>query len=118
MTAAMLGSCMDQECEESLSMSSEEELIFSAASGDTGAKLKLVKAYMDLVVEVASQYASAIGLPFPQMVQAGVLSVIKAADRSHFSRQSEFVDLVREEFTSAVEERYMQTKISEMDLNC
>ena len=86
-------------------MSGEEEaeLIFRVASGDVEAKLQLVKEHLDLVVEIAAMYASETGKPFPQMVQAGTLAVIKAADEFHSSRQFGFAGYVRDEIVRAME---------------
>ena len=86
-------------------MSEEEEmgLILRAASGDAEARLKLVKDHLNLVVEIAAIHASETGRPFSQMVQAGTLAVIKAADEFHHSQQLEFADYVRHEITRAME---------------
>ena len=86
-------------------MSEEEEmgLILRVASGDAEARLKLVKDHLSLVVEIAAMYASETGRPFPQMVQAGTLAVIKAADDFHSSQQLGFADYLRYEITRAME---------------
>jgi len=87
-------------------MSEEEktELLCRAVLGDVEAKLELVKEHLDLVVEVAAEYASETGRPFSQMVQAGTLGVIKAANTFHHPQQIEFVDHVRQEVIRAIEE--------------
>ena len=79
------------------------ELVYRAASGDVEAKLELVKDHLDLVVGLAAGYAIEAGKPFSQMVQAGTLAVIKAADEFYHSQQMGFDHHVRYEIMRAME---------------
>ncbi len=82
----------------------EIELLRRVCLGDAEAKLQLVKAYLSLVVELAAGYASKTGIPFSQMVKAGTMAVIKAADDFHCSQEIEFNDHMILYVTRAMEE--------------
>jgi len=82
----------------------ETELLRRACLGDAKAKLQLVKKHLDLVVELAAGYAAETGKAFPQMVQAGTMAVIRAADDFHCSQEAEFSDHLTLHITRAIEE--------------
>ncbi len=82
----------------------ETELLRRACLGDAKARLQLVRDYLDLVVELAAEYAAETGRAFPQMVQAGTMAVIKAADDFHCSQEVEFSDHLALHITRAIEE--------------
>jgi DNA-directed RNA polymerase sigma subunit (sigma70/sigma32) len=79
------------------------ELLYRVASGDVEAKLQLVKEYLDLVVELAAGYASETGRPFSQMVKAGTLAVIKAANSFDYPQGIGFADHMRLQVIRAIE---------------
>ena len=80
------------------------EMLRRACLGDVEAKLQLVKEHLNLVVELAAGYASRTGRPFPLMVKAGTIAVVKAADDFHCSQQVAFDDHVRTHVTRAMED--------------
>ena len=82
----------------------ETELLRRACLGDAEARLQLVKQHLNLVVEFAAGYAAKTGRPFSQMVKAGTIAVIKAADDFHCSQEIEFSDHVMLHVTRAMEE--------------
>ena len=79
------------------------EMLRKACLGDVEAKLQLVKGRLSLVVELATGYASSTGRPFPLMVKAGTMAVIRATDDFHCSHQVAFDDHVRTHVTRAME---------------
>lgn len=81
----------------------ETELLRQACLGDAKARLQLVKDYLDLVVELAAEYAAETGRAFPQMVQVGAMAVMKAADDFHCSQEIEFSDHLALHITRAIE---------------
>jgi DNA-directed RNA polymerase sigma subunit (sigma70/sigma32) len=80
----------------------EMELLHRACSGDAEAKLQLVKNHLNLVVELAAGCAAQTGKPFPQMVQAGALAVIRAAGEFDQSQQVGFGDYVKSEIARVI----------------
>ena len=82
----------------------ETELLRRACLGDAEARLQLVKEYLNLVVEFAAIYSANTGIPFSQMVQAGTVAVVKAADDFRCSQHSEFGDYVKLHVTKAMED--------------
>jgi len=88
----------------SLMMEGEEtELIFRACSGDAGARLRLVKYYLNIVVETAGIFASETGAPFDVMVQAGTMAVMRAAYGYDLSQQIAFAEVVKSEILRAMD---------------
>lgn len=84
----------------------EIELLHRVCSGDAEAKLQLVKNHLSLVVELAAGCAAQTGKPFPQIVQAGALAVIRAADEFDQSQQVEFGDYVKREIARVIGNYY------------
>ncbi len=82
----------------------EIELLRRVCLGDAEARLQLVKMHLNLVVELGAGYATKTGMPFSQMVKAGTLAVIKAADDFHCSQEIEFSDHVILHVTRVMEE--------------
>ena len=82
------------------------KLLQRACSGDVGARLQLVKRHLSLVVELAACCSAETGKPFPQMVQAGALAVVKAADEFDQSQQVAFGDYVESEITRVIGNYY------------
>ncbi len=82
----------------------ETELLRRVCLGDAEARLQLVKAYLNLVVELAAGCASKTGIPFSQMVKVGTTAVIKAADDFQCSQEIEFSDHMILHVTRAMEE--------------
>ena len=80
------------------------EMLRRACLGDVKAKLRLVKEHLNLVAELAAGYASRTGRPFPLMVKAGTMAVVKATDDFHCSQQAAFDDHVRGHVTRAMED--------------
>ena len=103
---AMLGSNINQKYNgvPFMQVKEETELVRRACLGDAKARLQLVKDHLDLVVELAAGYAAETGNAFPQMVQAGTMAVIKAADDFHCSQEAEFSDHLMLHITRAIEE--------------
>ena len=82
----------------------QASLLHKAALSDAEARLQLVKEHLNLVVELAAEYSAKTGNPFPQMVKAGTMAVIKAVDDFRCSQQVEFSDHVIFHVTKAMEE--------------
>ena len=80
----------------------QEEAICRIVSGDIVAKLELVKTCMDLVVKFANWYAFEYGTPFSQLVQIGVYTVVKAAERFYGSVDTSFTDYLSQELMKAM----------------
>lgn len=72
--------------------SEEEEKICRIAKGDVLAKLNMVKTCMDLVVKLANWYSIENYVEFAQMVQVGIMAIIKAAESFNSSGQTNFID--------------------------
>lgn len=94
--------CMSRKYEGISFSPEEEEAIHRIAEGDTVAKLKLVKACMDLVVKLANWYALENQKQFSQMVQIGILEVVRAAERFDASQPIEFIDYAAQEIIKAM----------------
>lgn len=77
--------------------------LHKACLGNAEARLQLVKSYLNLVVELAAEYARQTEKPFPQMVKAGTLAVVRAADNFHCHEQVEFHEHVKFHVSRAME---------------
>jgi DNA-directed RNA polymerase sigma subunit (sigma70/sigma32) len=82
----------------------DAEIIKRAAKGDAEAKLKLVKDYLDMVVEIASKNQTRNGGSFVKKVKAGTLAVINAAKKFHVNNNICFKDCARDEMEKAMKE--------------
>jgi len=80
----------------------QEEAICRIVSGDIIAKLELVKTCMDLVVKFANWYSFEYGTPFSQLVQIGVLTVIRTAEKFYGSENTNFNDYLSQEIMKAM----------------
>lgn len=70
----------------------EEEKICKITTGDVLAKLNMVKTCMNLVVKLANWYSLENSVDFAQMIQVGIMAVIKAAETFNSSEQTNFID--------------------------
>lgn len=82
----------------------QEEAICRKVSGDVIARLELVKTCMDLVIKFANWYALENGMPFSKLVQIGVLTVVKSAERYCSSEKISFADYLSQELMKAMME--------------
>ncbi len=80
----------------------QEEAICRIVSGDTVAKLELVKTCMDLVVKFANWYSFEYGASFSQLVQIGVLTVIRTAEKFYGSENTDFNNYLSQEIMKAM----------------
>jgi DNA-directed RNA polymerase specialized sigma subunit len=80
----------------------QEEAICKVVPKDAIARLELVKTCMELVVKFANWYASESGKPFNQLVQAGVLAVVRSAENFSNSKESSFNDYISQEIMRAM----------------
>ncbi len=101
MLSKTIESCIGQEHKEALFML-EEGVIYKAALGDVIAKLKLVKAHIVLVTKIASWYSLEGDKPLSQALQAGIISIIKAAENFYNSQEDNFIDYVRKEIIKGI----------------
>jgi len=70
----------------------QEERICSRISGDTVVKLDLVKTCIELIIKLARWYSVENSVPFPQLVQIGILAIVKAAEDFCSSDDVGFID--------------------------
>lgn len=90
----------------------EPGLIQKACLGNADAKLKLVKAYLNLVVEIAAAYEIKTGHPFTKMVRAGATGILRAVKNFRHSQQTEFDEYVKIHIIEAMEENsYTESKL-------
>jgi len=82
----------------------DEELIRKVAKGDAEAKLNLVKDYLDLIVEIAAEHSKRNGKSFFQLIQAGILAIIRAAEKSCNNSHICFIDCARDEISKSMKE--------------
>ena len=80
----------------------QEEAICRTVSSDVVARLELVKTCMDLVVKFANWYALESGMPFSKLIQIGVITVVKSAERYGGSEKTNFVDYLSQELLKAM----------------
>jgi DNA-directed RNA polymerase specialized sigma subunit len=80
----------------------QEEAICRIVSGDNVAKLELVKTCMDLVVKFANWYSFEYGTSFSQLVQIGVLTVIRTAEKFYGSENTDFNNYLSQEIMKAM----------------
>lgn len=76
--------------------------VYKSASGDVVSKLKLVKDCMDELVNLAGMYADETGKPFSEMLQTGIMSIVKSAKNYRNAQEIPFVDYVRQEMIRAM----------------
>ncbi len=70
----------------------DEEKICKIATGDVLAKLNMVKTCMNLVVKLANWYSLENCADFTQMIQVGIMAIIRAAETFNSSKQTNFID--------------------------
>jgi DNA-directed RNA polymerase specialized sigma subunit len=80
----------------------QEEAICKVVPKDAIARLELVKTCMELVVKFANWHASESGKPFNQLVQSGILAVVKSAENYCNSEKSSFSDYISQEIMRAM----------------
>jgi len=80
----------------------QEEAICGISAKDSISKLELVKTCMDIVIKLAKWYSTESGIPFDQLVQAGVLAVVRSAGNFCNSEESNFNDYISQEIMKAM----------------
>jgi len=75
----------------------QEEMICKVVPKDAIARLELVKTCMEIVVKFANWYASESGVPFNQLVQAGISAVVRSAQNFNKSKECSFTDYISKE---------------------
>jgi RNA polymerase sigma factor (sigma-70 family) len=66
---------------ERVSVEAERRLVCAAADGDTGARAELVDAFMPLIGGVARGYRSVAGIELKELMQEGVVGLLRALKR-------------------------------------
>ena len=82
----------------------QEEKICSRVSGDVILKLELVKNCVEMIVKLAKWYSLENGVPLSQLIQIGVLAVVRAAENFCNSEDISFVDYLCNEVMRAMME--------------
>lgn len=80
----------------------QEESICKKVSGDALVRLEFVKTCIELIVKLAKWYSFENGVPFSQLVQIGVMAVIRASDSFNISEKIGFVDYLSHEIMKAM----------------
>lgn len=80
----------------------QEEAICQISAQDSMSKLELVKTCMDIVIKLARWYSTESGLPFDQLVQTGILTVVKSARNFSKSDEVSFNDYISQEIMKAM----------------
>lgn len=73
-----------------LSSDEEKELVMAASNGDAKARKRLIESNLRFVLKVARKYQN-YGLDFDDLVTAGNIGLIKAADKFDASKQNKFI---------------------------
>lgn len=105
-TGAVIGLNINKECK-GIPIMLKEKVLCRACLNSTEAKLQFVKAYLSLVVEIATIYASKNEKAFSQMVKIGTLAILRAADNFPNSQAVEFDEYARLCICKAMEEHYL-----------
>lgn len=93
----------------------DEEKICKIATGDVLAKLNMVKTCMNLVVKLANWYSLENSVEFTQMIQVGIMAVIKAAETFNSSEQINFIDYASQ---TIIKEMIKSSKIYSSNVIC
>lgn len=80
----------------------QEEAICRISAQDSVSKLELVKTCMDIVIKLARWYSTESGIPLDQLVQTGILTVVKSAGNFCNSEEDSFNDYISQEIMKAM----------------
>lgn len=80
----------------------QEEKICSKISDDSILKLELVKTCIDLIIKLARWYSVENSVPFPQLVQIGIMAVAKSAESFCGLENVSFIDYISGEVMKAM----------------
>src|SRR6185295_20224757 len=73
-----------------LSPERERTLVAAAANGDQAARDQAVEAYMPLIGSVAHRYRGARAVNHSELMQEGVVGLLRAVDRYDLGRETSF----------------------------